>query len=212
MPHYAAFHLGLHCLPKNPFRGFLVLKGLNFHADVSKGDSCLNFGRRLHLHPYFVHASMFSDQDQKAPGWAVWSWSALNTILWHTVNFLKLAHNKMLSGLGLIICLSWLQRGGGGGRHWSDCFFSCSLVWVCTICFYSSIWFDRVSNGLLYISRGHRLEFQIKLYSKTVWNGHSQKDQKLVFKTNYHWMQVVVGQLINFINHWSFSVNWLIDR
>ena len=22
MPHYAAFHLGLHCLPKNLFRGF----------------------------------------------------------------------------------------------------------------------------------------------------------------------------------------------
>ena len=27
-------------------------------------------------------------------------------------------------------------------------------------------------------------------YSKTCVNGHSQKDQKLVFKTNYHLMQV----------------------
>ena len=27
MPHYAAFHLGLHCLPKYPFRGFLYTKG-----------------------------------------------------------------------------------------------------------------------------------------------------------------------------------------
>ena len=28
MQHYAAFHLGLHCLPKYPFRGLLVYKGL----------------------------------------------------------------------------------------------------------------------------------------------------------------------------------------
>ena len=28
MPHYAAFHLGLLCLPKYPFLGFLVFKGL----------------------------------------------------------------------------------------------------------------------------------------------------------------------------------------
>ena len=27
MQHYAAFHLGLHCLPKYPFRGFLYRKG-----------------------------------------------------------------------------------------------------------------------------------------------------------------------------------------
>ena len=27
MPHYAAFHLGLHCLPKYPFRGFKCTKG-----------------------------------------------------------------------------------------------------------------------------------------------------------------------------------------
>ena len=27
MPHYAAFHLGLHCLPKYPFRGFQKGKG-----------------------------------------------------------------------------------------------------------------------------------------------------------------------------------------
>ena len=28
MQHYAAFHLGLHCLPKNPLRGFQYAKGL----------------------------------------------------------------------------------------------------------------------------------------------------------------------------------------
>ena len=28
MSHFAAFHLGLHCLPKYPFRGFPVYKGL----------------------------------------------------------------------------------------------------------------------------------------------------------------------------------------
>ena len=27
MPHPAAFHLGLHCLPKHPFRGFWSTKG-----------------------------------------------------------------------------------------------------------------------------------------------------------------------------------------
>ena len=27
MPHYAAFHLGLHCMPKYPFRGFLYTNG-----------------------------------------------------------------------------------------------------------------------------------------------------------------------------------------
>ena len=27
MQHYAAFHLGLHCLPKYPFRGFQYTKG-----------------------------------------------------------------------------------------------------------------------------------------------------------------------------------------
>ena len=27
MPHYAAFHLGLHSLPKYPFRGFCSTKG-----------------------------------------------------------------------------------------------------------------------------------------------------------------------------------------
>ena len=27
MPHYAAFHLGLQCLPKYPFRGFRYAKG-----------------------------------------------------------------------------------------------------------------------------------------------------------------------------------------
>ena len=27
MQHYAAFHLGLHCLPKYPLRGFLNTKG-----------------------------------------------------------------------------------------------------------------------------------------------------------------------------------------
>ena len=29
MLHYAAFHLGLHCLPKYLFRGFLSSRGLN---------------------------------------------------------------------------------------------------------------------------------------------------------------------------------------
>ena len=27
LQHYAAFHLGLHCLPKYPFRGFQYTKG-----------------------------------------------------------------------------------------------------------------------------------------------------------------------------------------
>ena len=27
MPHYAAFHLGIHCLPKYPLRGFQYTKG-----------------------------------------------------------------------------------------------------------------------------------------------------------------------------------------
>ena len=27
MPHYAAFHLGIRCLPKYPFKGFLNTKG-----------------------------------------------------------------------------------------------------------------------------------------------------------------------------------------
>ena len=27
MPHYAAFHLGLHCLSKYPFRGLQYIKG-----------------------------------------------------------------------------------------------------------------------------------------------------------------------------------------
>ena len=28
IPHYVAFHMGLHCLPKYPFRGFQYTKGL----------------------------------------------------------------------------------------------------------------------------------------------------------------------------------------
>ena len=32
MPHYAAFHLGLHCWPKYPFRGFCSTKGLHLYA------------------------------------------------------------------------------------------------------------------------------------------------------------------------------------
>ena len=35
MPHYAAFHLGLHCLPKYMFLGFLVHKGLIVHLHIS---------------------------------------------------------------------------------------------------------------------------------------------------------------------------------
>ena len=31
MPHYAAFHLGLHCLPKYLFRGF---RGQKFHSSA----------------------------------------------------------------------------------------------------------------------------------------------------------------------------------
>ena len=33
MPHYAAFHMGLHCLPNYPFRGFRS----------RKGSSCTNY-------------------------------------------------------------------------------------------------------------------------------------------------------------------------
>ena len=41
MPHYVASHLGLHCLPKYLFRGFLVSKGLSWclrkcHARIPK--------------------------------------------------------------------------------------------------------------------------------------------------------------------------------
>ena len=32
--------------------------------------------------------------------------------------------------------------------------------------------------------------FLVKCTVKPVWNSHSQKDQKLFFKTNYHLMQV----------------------
>ena len=32
MQHYAAFHLGLHCLPKHPFRGFQYTKAKNVRA------------------------------------------------------------------------------------------------------------------------------------------------------------------------------------
>ena len=30
MQHYVSFHLGLHCLPKYPFRGFQKNKGLRY--------------------------------------------------------------------------------------------------------------------------------------------------------------------------------------
>ena len=41
MQHYAAFHLGLHCLPKYSFRG-LVYKGLNVysHFKCTKYETC----------------------------------------------------------------------------------------------------------------------------------------------------------------------------
>ena len=76
---YAAFHLGLHSLPKYPFRGWLSI-GLardifvfiayvqNTHLDahvVSIGGS-LNFGLSLHLHIYFVYASSKSSGDSAA--------------------------------------------------------------------------------------------------------------------------------------------------
>ena len=32
MQHDAAFHLGLHCLPKYPFRGFQYTRGLSCHC------------------------------------------------------------------------------------------------------------------------------------------------------------------------------------
>ena len=32
MPQYGAFHLGLHCLPKYPIKGFPVYKGLDIPA------------------------------------------------------------------------------------------------------------------------------------------------------------------------------------
>ena len=36
MPHLAAFHLGLHCLPKYPFRAFQVSKGLSGCENIAK--------------------------------------------------------------------------------------------------------------------------------------------------------------------------------
>ena len=35
MPHDAAFHLGLHCLLKYPFRGFRSLKGERYFVRIS---------------------------------------------------------------------------------------------------------------------------------------------------------------------------------
>ena len=39
MQHHSAFLLGLHCLPKYPFRSFLVYKGLNICFGFSKEPS-----------------------------------------------------------------------------------------------------------------------------------------------------------------------------
>ena len=36
MPHYVASHLGLHCLPKYPFRSHLYMKGYKFQP-IAKG-------------------------------------------------------------------------------------------------------------------------------------------------------------------------------
>ena len=44
MQHYAAFHVGLHCLPKYQLRGFQNTKGLcllNLQSCCGGGDSCL---------------------------------------------------------------------------------------------------------------------------------------------------------------------------
>ena len=57
MPHYAAFHLGLHCLPKYPFRGFWYTKGLTHLLMYQARLEVLIFGLSVHLHPYFVYAS-----------------------------------------------------------------------------------------------------------------------------------------------------------
>ena len=43
MPHDAAFHLGLHCLPKYQFWGVSGLKGLNMHVNLSNRARCLSF-------------------------------------------------------------------------------------------------------------------------------------------------------------------------
>ena len=40
MQHYAAFHLGLHCLPKYPFRGFQYTKGLQWIFFKNLGNFC----------------------------------------------------------------------------------------------------------------------------------------------------------------------------
>ena len=42
MQHYAAFHLGLHCLPKYPFRGFRYTQMIsifyNYNAMIASSD------------------------------------------------------------------------------------------------------------------------------------------------------------------------------
>ena len=60
MKHYAAFHLGLHCLQMYSFRGFTNAKsqhGNLYHADVSCRTRDLNCYPSLNLHLYFVFVS-----------------------------------------------------------------------------------------------------------------------------------------------------------
>ena len=66
MPHYAAFHLGLHCLPKYMFLGFLVHKGLIVHLHISLSsqmvyatcnDQAVSLG--------FIHVLIFLKIDEK---------------------------------------------------------------------------------------------------------------------------------------------------
>ena len=49
MPHYVAFHLGLHCLSKNLFRGFLSTKG---YVKVHLG--YIRFRKEVVLLNYFL--------------------------------------------------------------------------------------------------------------------------------------------------------------
>ena len=48
MPHYVAFHLGFHCLPKHPSMGFQYTKGLNMHVQLYSETRGLIVGMNHH--------------------------------------------------------------------------------------------------------------------------------------------------------------------
>ena len=66
MPHYAAFHLGLHCLPKYTFRSLHSLCML-INFSLSCTEFFLNNFFKTFLHEHISVKSMVLDQDQVGP-------------------------------------------------------------------------------------------------------------------------------------------------